>query len=330
MGCVVISALFVTITFLTMVQGVLTLYIYTKEKRLRKREPSPFVYSLAVSITCLSAFSFAFNARLLSLGCRNDYSILWCVILNILLKYLHVVSCFCVTCLALYRYLYLCWPLRYPMLVTKRRCCYVTLACWTFPIALVAIPSAIDGQVPCADMRVTVSFYATYIAMYISGALATFVAYLLVALEFRKKRHVLDFNGDVAKSDRLVRVRTERSALSVLSLYAVLSLPHVIMLLATRMNSGRPSVVNLDSASLLNRLHLLMFLPFYAWANKLFRAALIAWAKRMGCRKFNVNEVRLRRKVEGIAATALNKQQKKTSRCSCSPPPDRARPSTPP
>ncbi|XP_042892714.1 olfactory receptor 49-like isoform X2 [Penaeus japonicus] len=283
MGCVVISALFVTITFLTMVQGVLTLYIYTKEKRLRKREPSPFVYSLAVSITCLSAFSFAFNARLLSLGCRNDYSILWCVILNILLKYLHVVSCFCVTCLALYRYLYLCWPLRYPTLVTKRRCCYVTLACWALPMSLVAVPSVIDGKAPCADMNVTVSFHMTYVVMYILGALATFVAYLLVALEFRKKRHSAAPNSDMAKFDLLVKVRTERCALHVFALYTILSLPHIITVTMNIMH-GTTTGLNRDIAALLQRLHLLLFLPFYAWANPLFRAVLVSWAKNTWAR----------------------------------------------
>lgn len=279
MECSVSSSLFVAITFLTMVEGVLTLFIYIKERRLRKREPSPFVYSLAVSITLLSALSFAFNVRLLSRSCPNDRSVMWCVVLNILLRYLHVVSCLCVTCLALYRYLYLCWPLRYPMLVTKRRCCYVTLACWTLPFALVAVPSAIDGQAPCADMQVTVSFYATYVVLYILGALATFVAYLLVALEFRRKHHRASPNADIAKFDFLAKVRTERCALHVFVLYTILSLPHIIMVVVS-MTQVEIAQMNRNIPALLQRLHLLLFLPFYAWANPFFRAALTSWAKR--------------------------------------------------
>ncbi|XP_063605080.1 olfactory receptor 1J1-like isoform X1 [Penaeus indicus] len=319
MNCPLVPALYMTLSLLTMIECVLTIFIYSMERRLRKRTTSPFVYSLAVSIALLSAISFIFNVKLLFYSCRNKRTIEWCVVLSIFLRYLHVVSCFCVTCLALYRYLYLCWPLHYPMLVTKRRCCYVTLACWTLPIALVAVPSAIDGQAPCADMRVTVSFYATYIALYISGALATFVAYLLVALEFRRKRHALALSSDVARSDRLVKGRTERSALSVLALYAVLSLPHIIMLLVTRMSNGRASAVNLDCASLLNRLHLLLFLPFYAWANKLFRTALITRARKMCCRKYNADSLRLRKEVARITTTALHKRKRKTVHCSISP-----------
>lgn len=68
------------------------------------------------------------------------------------------------------------------------------------------------------------------------------------------------------------------------------------MLLVTRMGNGRASAVNLDSASLLNRLHLLLFLPFYAWANKLFRTALIARARRMHFRKYNAEDLCLRKK----------------------------------
>ncbi|XP_063605079.1 olfactory receptor 6E1-like [Penaeus indicus] len=279
MECFVSSSLFVAITFLTMVEGVLTLFIYTKENSLRKREPSPFVYSLAVSITLLSMFSFAFNVILLSRSCRNDWSIMWCVVLNIILRYLHVVSCFCVTCLALYRYLYLCWPLRCPMLVTQRRCCYVTLACWTLPIALVAVPSAIDGQAPCADMQVTVSFYITYVVLYILGAFTTFVAYLLVALEFRRKHNSASPTADIAKFDFLAKVRTERCALHVFVLYTILSLPHIIMVIMS-MIYGVNAKMNRDIPALLQRLHLLLFLPFYAWANPFFRAALTSWAKR--------------------------------------------------
>ncbi|XP_047497080.1 olfactory receptor 1496-like isoform X1 [Penaeus chinensis] len=327
MNCPLAPALYMTLSLLTIIECVLTIFIYIMERRLRKRTTSPFVYSLAVSIALLSAISFIFNVKLLFDSCRNKRTIEWCVVLSIFLRYLHVVSCFCVTCLALYRYLYLCWPLHYPMLVTKRRCCYVTLACWTLPIALVAVPSAIDGQAPCADMRVTVSFYATYIALYISGALATFVAYFLVALEFRRKRHALALSSDVARSDRLVKGRTERSALSVLALYAVLSLPHIIMLLVTRMSNGRASAVNLDSASLLNRLHLLLFLPFYAWANKLFRTALITRARKMFCRKYNADSLRLRKEVARITTTALHKRKRKTVHCSISP--DREHSSTP-
>ncbi|XP_037778230.1 olfactory receptor 6N1-like [Penaeus monodon] len=279
MGCSVSSSLFVAITFLTMVEGVLTFFIYIKERRLRKREQSPFVYSLAVSITLLSVFSFAFNVRLLSRSCQNDRSITWCVVLNILLRYLHVVSCFCVTCLALYRYLYLCWPLHCPVLVTKRRCCYVTLACWTLPIALVGVPFAIDGQAPCADMKVTVSFSITYIVLYILGALATFVAYLLVALEFRRKHNSASPNADIAKFDFLVKVRTERCALHVFVLYTILSLPHIIMVIVSMIDSEIAQVTR-NIPALLQRLHLLLFLPFYAWANPFFRAALTSWAKK--------------------------------------------------
>ncbi|XP_047497105.1 olfactory receptor 49-like [Penaeus chinensis] len=279
MECSVSSSLFVAITFLAMVEGVLTLFIYIKERRLRKREPSPFVYSLAVSITLLSAFSFAYNVRLLSRSCQNDWSIMWCVVLNILLRYLHVVSCFCVTCLALYRYLYLCWPLRCPMLVTKRRCYYVTLACWTLPIALVAVPSAIDGKAPCADMKVTDSFRITYVVLYILGALATFVAYLLVALEFRRKHNSASPTADIAKFDFLVKLRTERCALHVFVLYTILSLPHIIMVIMS-MIYDEIAQVNRNIPALLQRLHLLLFLPFYAWANPFFRAAFTSWTKR--------------------------------------------------
>lgn len=67
------------------------------------------------------------------------------------------------------------------------------------------------------------------------------------------------------------------------------------MLVVTRMSNSRASAVNLDSASLLNRVHLLLFLPFYAWANKLFRTALISRARKMYCRKYDADSLRLQK-----------------------------------
>lgn len=216
--------IYLILSSLTLVECVVTIRINMLDNILKTKYSTVFANSLSGSIGLLSAISLLCNVYFLSYTVPK--TALWpCILLTICLRYLHTVSCFHLACLALDRYLAICWPLHYNTWVTKFRCRGLSVACWTAPTALILLPCAADLLTMCQEKTYT-KFLIAYIVAYSLGAITTFFLYLLVAREFQKSKKI-QTGIEMDKLQQLMKVKSARSAQAVLAFYIFLSLPHV-------------------------------------------------------------------------------------------------------
>nr|XP_053655247.1 olfactory receptor 4P4-like [Cherax quadricarinatus] len=263
--------IYLTLCSLTMLECVVTLFINVTDKTLRAKPSTAFGNSLLSSIFVLSAISFACNLFFVVFYNTEDYK--WCSIaLGVCLRYFHAVTNFNLTCLALDRYVAICWPLHYSRMLTKARCYLLCLACWITPcFLLLLLPCGSQLTILCLNGKVSMKFLIAYTVVYTLAVLATFVFYVLVAVEFRRESR--GHSVDTEKTERLLRTRTAVSAMKVLVLYVLLALPHTIYPLVSRSIVDKPPVLR-DVFHIINRIYLLFFLPIYAWTNAPFKQAL--------------------------------------------------------
>ncbi|KAG7171466.1 olfactory receptor 11G2-like [Homarus americanus] len=262
----------------TLAECLLAGYITICNHGLRERLATSFSNSLIISIGIFSTLSFFFGVLLLTVPIFSYMSLAGCFV-RMVQRYLSLVSCLTLTCLALDRYIAICRPLRYYNLITVFRCRLLCSLCWMSPIILLLLPCVVELPTMCNNGRTNMTFLVAYSVLYTIGAFINLVFYVLVALEFRWDYRTQPHSDDKEATEAVVRYKTARSALLVFMLYAILSLPHTLLPLASRI-LGQDLVPQLlvDGGHLIHRLHLLLFLPMYAWASNSFLASLKAWA----------------------------------------------------
>lgn len=277
--------LYMSINMATLVECVLAAYITLRSRDLRERLSTWFSNSLTVSIAMFSSLSLVYATVLLMVPSVKIFWPSGCRV-RMAQRYLSAVSCFTLVCLALDRYLAICWPLRYYDALTRTRCRLLCVACWLIPFLLLLLPCAPVLPTLCSDGRTDTEFFVAYTVVYTLEAGAISVFYVLVALEFRRELPCQTHDSSMAMSEELVRRRTVRSALLVIMLYSFLSLPHTVLPLASRLAGPGivPSFV-VEAGHIVHRLHLLLFLPMYASVNTTFNASLRSWW-RCFCRRF--------------------------------------------
>lgn len=264
-------------------------YLTVTSLELRRRRATLFSGCLVFTIGILSSLSLVYVLVLITVPNASYISPEGCRV-RVVQRYLSVVSCYTLASLSLDRYLAICWPLRYQDLLTKTRCRLLCAACWVVPVGLLLLPCIGVLQIMCVDSRTNRRLLVAYVVAYTLGALATLVLYLLVALEFRRNRYNSSTdaghaaNGAHSREVEVVRHRTAKSALTVLMLYTVLSLPHTLLPVVKRMQPNSVSRDLLDIGYLVHRFHLLLFLPMYAGTNAQFLAVLSAWWKAVWLR----------------------------------------------
>ncbi|KAK3870133.1 hypothetical protein Pcinc_024612 [Petrolisthes cinctipes] len=272
--------IYMTFSVLTLAECILAGYLTLLSRALRERLSTWFSSCLILSIGILSSLSLSFALVLLSASDFTYVSRGGCWV-RVVQRYLSSVSCFLLVCLSLDRYLYICWPLRYYTLLTVARCRNLCIACWVLPVALLLVPCLASKKVLCQTGHTDYTFLISYSVVYTLGALATLCFYLLVALEFRCSR-VRGRPGNeetTAPTPECVRQKTARSALRVLMLYTILSLPHTLLPLLVLMETPLVPWWVKDVGHLVYRLHLLLFLPMYAFTSDAFLACLNAWVR---------------------------------------------------
>lgn len=219
-----LCVIYTILSSITLVECAITFLVNTSDETLRSKASTVFANSLSSSIALLSGISLFCNLYFLTQTVAANA--LWpCILLTICVRYLHVVTCFSLACLALDRYLFICWPLHYYMWVTKLRCRVLSGACWVAPTFLILLPCAAELPLMCQSKKYA-PFYIAYTVAYSLGPLTTFLLYILVALEFRRNSQA-QARGEMDMTRQLLRVKTARSALSVLAIYLFFSLPHV-------------------------------------------------------------------------------------------------------
>ncbi|XP_064099897.1 adenosine receptor A3-like isoform X1 [Macrobrachium nipponense] len=274
----VILGVYFTSSVFTFIECLFAVYISRTNASLKRRPSKYFSYNLVLSVGLLAGISLVYGACLLFIPDSSHISTAGCFI-RVVQRCLSAVSCLTLTCLALDRYVSICWPLRYYQIITEVRTLILSVGCWLAGFLLPMLPCATQLPTFCLSGASNFIFLASYAAVYNLGAFSMLVFYLLVNREFRQypsnQRHE---NSALAQTEQLVRLKTARSTVRVLLLYSLLSLPHMILPLVNRMLgwSGVWFSVVYHLCHLLHRLHLLLFLPMYMWANSDSHEALLA------------------------------------------------------
>ncbi|KAK8396487.1 hypothetical protein O3P69_005497 [Scylla paramamosain] len=268
----------------TVAECMLAGYLTFTSQELRRRRATLFSSCLVLTIGIFASLSLVYVLVLLTVQGVTYRSPAGCRV-RVAQRYLSIVSCFTLACLSLDRYLAICWPLRYQDLLTKTRCHLLCAACWVLPAVLLVVPCIPVLETMCENSRTEKRLLLAYVVAYTLGAFATFVLYVLVALEFRQSTYSCGGDSTHAPDDAhgrevaVVRHRTAKSALTVLMLYTVLSLPHTLLPVVARIHPGTVPKTVLQIGYLVHRFHLLLFLPMYAGTNAFFLASLSAWGK---------------------------------------------------
>ncbi|XP_050686240.1 olfactory receptor 2B11-like [Eriocheir sinensis] len=276
---------YMAFSLVTVAECLLAGYLTFTSHELQRRRSTVFSWLLILSIGTFASLSLVYVLVLITVPGASYKSPFGCRV-RVVQRYLSVVSCFSLACLSLDRYLAICWPLRYHELLNKTRCQLLCLACWLVPAVLLVLPCVGVLSTMCEKGKTEKRLLVAYVVAYTLGAMTTLVLYLLVALEFcntpvSRRGSLGDgpVNGDVIREVSIVRHRTAKSALTVLMLYTVLSLPHTLLPVVSSMGQHRVPYLALEISYLVHRLHLFLFLPMYAGTNVYFWAALSAWGK---------------------------------------------------
>ncbi|XP_045108749.1 5-hydroxytryptamine receptor 4-like [Portunus trituberculatus] len=276
--------IYMVLSLATVAECVLAGHLTLTSHELRRRRATLISICLVFTIGILSSLSLVYVVVLLTVPGATYRSPAGCRV-RVAQRYLSVVSCFTLACLSLDRYLAICWPLRYQDLLTKTRCHLLCGACWVLPALLLLLPCIPVLGTMCEKSRTEECLLVAYVVAYTLGAFATFVLYVLVALEFRQNIYSCNSASAQATGDAhsrevaVVRHRTAKSALTVLMLYTVLSLPHTLLPVVARIHKGSIPKEVQEIGYLVHRFHLLLFLPMYAGTNAFFLASLSAWGK---------------------------------------------------
>ncbi|XP_045625333.1 G-protein coupled receptor 52 [Procambarus clarkii] len=254
-------------------ESVLTVYVIRRCPKMRQKTSTKLVTNLAVSGGLCGCLVFILTITRLMHRLRE--ATVWCII--ILPRYLHIVSVLCLSCLALDRYLAICWPLRYNDLLTDSRCKVLVLGCWAVPVLtfIVLLPST---KFSCFHPS---PFLTGYLTVFTVASLAVVLMYVLMAREFRRRRHEMEHaNKTMEEDNRRIRVKTAIDVLIIVFLKLLLAVPDVIVNLLRVVQ-----VIEWDYtyvfAPLLMLLHEMICLPLISWRNADFRAALYS-----SCRTF--------------------------------------------
>ncbi|XP_053629284.1 olfactory receptor 6C6 [Cherax quadricarinatus] len=264
---------YMTFSAATLAECLLAGYVTFLNRDLRRKLSFWFSSSLMVSIGIFSSLSFVYAIVLVSTPILLDNVPANCQV-KLVQRYLSAVCCLNITCLALDRYVAICWPLRYNNILTEARCRQLCIACWVSPIVCLMLPCVNILTTMCSKKGKDLNFLVAYSVVYSIGALATFIFYILVALEFRHEFRGQPHDENKATTEALVRRKTAKSALQVFMLYTVLSVPHTLIPLFSRILPVAKWMVL--GSHLVHRLHLLLFLPMYSLASISFFASLKA------------------------------------------------------
>ncbi|KAK7077485.1 hypothetical protein SK128_028054 [Halocaridina rubra] len=284
----IILCIYFTSSICTLTECLFAIYITVKNVSLRKKPSKYFSYSLVASVGLLSAISLVYGAILISTKSVHHTTVSGCFV-KVIQRWLSIVSCMTLSCLALDRYVFICWPLHYFSFITEVKCVILSTLCWVLGLTLLLLPLGSQLKSLCSDGKTNFTFLASYAVTYNVGAISMFVFYILVSREFRHHSKTNNTDSKQAETDALVRLKTARSALRVLLLYSLLSLPHMILPIILRFGWHVPRWLY-HSCHLLHRLHLLLFLPMYVWANADSHEALKdsfrnMWQKMTCCKK---------------------------------------------
>lgn len=196
----------------------LTILVTRRSTRLKERQSATFVTNLAVTGGLIGFLVFVFStAHQIHRMSRRSIALTLVLVPRIL----HAVTTLTLTCLTLDRYLALCWPLRYPALLTDARCLQLVLGSWLLP-ALVVGTACIFGKglTPCPDVR---PYLITYLLLFTSAIAAVMWMYTLIAREFRRP-----IGGAVGGEEMaLARRRTARELMVVVMVNLLLATPDV-------------------------------------------------------------------------------------------------------
>lgn len=210
----------------TLIGCVLALCVTLKGKvSQQSQEATYLVVSLVVSVFLLSSLSLVYLVVLLTVPEATLWDSSACYV-KLFQRALSAASCFSLACVALDRYLAICWPLRYSELLTKPRSLMLVACSWLVPFVLLLLACLADLSTLCVNSQHTTSTLATYAALYFLGGSCTVVLYALVASEFCRSRGALRLGVDAAEFDKMAKSKTTGSALTAATL-CFLSIPHV-------------------------------------------------------------------------------------------------------
>lgn len=198
--------------------------IINRTKKLQGKASTTLVTSIAVS-ELLTAVSWGtFLVLYISHLDHCTDKLTSEVLLNtlfILPRTFYFVSIFNLCSFTLDRYIAICWPLHYHIILTPFRVRALTIVSWCIP-GLINILIPIIRQLDikgCESMPIV-----TGLVLFWPPTLAILVMYCLLAKEFRGKT---TGTTDMMKEDDRVRYRTARDVFVVVMINIVLSLPYV-------------------------------------------------------------------------------------------------------
>lgn len=210
------------ISAVLMGESVLTIYINTTSKNVRRLPFTKLVSNLAVSggvmglsMGCYSLYALATNTT----QTADPYAIgkLRHGLFTVLPLILHVVSVLGLCFLALDRYVAICHPLRYHDILTPFRYRCMVVASWCVP-ALVLVTGVTLSELYCEERFAVIP----YLVLFLSATIIVMVMYFRLALEFRGC-------GSELPNDMLRRTRykTSRDVMVIIMLNVTLAIPHV-------------------------------------------------------------------------------------------------------
>ncbi|KAK8747671.1 hypothetical protein OTU49_016527 [Cherax quadricarinatus] len=251
-------------------ESVLTVYVISSSVKMRKKSSTILVTNLALSGGLCGALVALFTlVKLTYLPEPHSLPQHFCII--IIPRYFHIVSVLCLSCLALDRYLAICWPLHYHSLMTDNQCKALGMSCWILPVLALIILILRAAFIHCFS---AFPFLTTYIIAFSIALSIVVFMYALMAREFRLNRHQgPHVNKAMEEDNRRLREKTARDVLVMVFLNLLLALPDVIVKLVWVITKRTPNL-SYHISPLLLFLHELVCLPLLAWRNADFRHAL--------------------------------------------------------
>ena len=206
------------LSVLLIVFASLTILVTRRTPSLTERPSATLITNLGVTGALIGSIIFVFTVLLLSM----EVPLPMVKIIGVLLpRILHIVITLTLAWVALDRYLAICRPLRYPMLMTESRCFLLVAASWVIPFLFLGLPSAFVNVVsPCTNVR---PYLVIYLIMFTSAIFAIVVMYFLIAREFRRP-----VESNVWREEMVaVRRRTAKELMVVVMVNLLLATPDV-------------------------------------------------------------------------------------------------------
>ncbi|XP_042229004.1 growth hormone secretagogue receptor type 1-like [Homarus americanus] len=272
------SLIQMTLSLILVAESGITIYVNCRSLKLREKTSTKLVTSLAVS-SGLSGFLvfILMVVKLIPMAPKKSINEYLLELLIIAPRTLHLISVLFLCCLTLDRYLAICWPLRYHDLMTESRCRLLVMGCWLLTLMVVCVLNVCVFLLSkCKNSLDNLFFFITfYLLTFTLAIIAIMGMYFLIAREFWRKRHQTSEVTKAMQDDiKRLREKTTRDVLVIVLLNLIFASPDVILKLLWLVSKDMRKILN-EITPLLLHIHLLFFLPLFAWRNADFNAALL-------------------------------------------------------